>query len=93
MSNEDAPSEQPTEEQSPRPGLFGRLRNGLAKTRAQLATGVGNLLLGEREIDDSVLEDLETALLTTDVGIATTEIIMEELARRVNRKELNNTRA
>ena len=93
MSNEDASSEQPTEQQSSRPGLFGRLRNGLAKTRAQLATGVGNLLLGEREIDDSVLEDLETALLTTDVGISTTKIIMEELAQRVKRKELNNTRA
>ena len=66
---------------------------GLAKTRTQLAEGVGNLLLGEREIDESVLEDLETALLLTDVGVATTQAIMEELAGRVRRQELNNTRA
>ena len=64
---------------------------GLAKTRTQLAQGVGNLLLGEREIDESVLEDLETALLLADVGVDTTQAIMEELAGRVRRQELNNT--
>lgn len=75
------------------PGLWGRLRNGLAKTRAQLAQGVGNLLLGEREIDETVLEDLETALLLTDVGVDTTASIMADLAQRVQRRELNDTRA
>jgi len=74
-------------------GLWGRLRKGLSKTRAQLAEGVGNLLLGEREIDDDVLDDLETALLITDVGVDTTTDIMSDLAQRVRRKELNNTRA
>lgn len=86
-------SQEPAEENSKKTGLFGRLRSGLAKTRSQLAEGVGNLLLGEREIDESVLEDLETALLLTDVGIDTTQSIMEDLAQRVKRKELNNTRA
>ncbi len=79
--------------QEKKKGLFGRLRSGLAKTRSQLATGVGNLLLGEREIDESVLEDLETALLLTDVGVDTTTDIMADLAQRVRRQELNNTRA
>jgi len=79
--------------EAPAEGLFGRLRSGLAKTRSQLAQGVGNLLLGEREIDESVLEDLETALLLTDVGVDTTTEVMQELAQRVRRKELNNTRA
>ncbi|MEM7077317.1 MAG: signal recognition particle-docking protein FtsY [Pseudomonadota bacterium] len=74
-------------------GFWGRLRSGLSKTREQLAEGVGNLILGEREIDDEVLEDLETALLMTDVGVDTTTDIMSELAGRVRRKELNNTRA
>jgi len=74
-------------------GLWGRLRSGLSKTRTQLATGVGNLILGEREIDDTVLEDLETALLLTDVGVDTTTAIMDDLAQRVRRQELNNTRA
>lgn len=73
--------------------MWGKLRNGLAKTRAQLAEGVGNLLLGEREINEGVLDELETALLLTDVGVETTQSIMEELSGRVRRKELNNTQA
>lgn len=74
-------------------GLWRRFRRGLNKTRSQLATGVGNLVLGEREIDESVLEDLETALIQTDVGIETTTEIMDQLRSRVSRKELANTAA
>lgn len=59
--------------------FFGRLRKGLAKTRDQLTSGVGNLLLGEKEISAEALEDLETALLTTDVGVETTRAIIDEL--------------
>lgn len=93
-SEEPNTASEPNAENAPaRGGLFGRLKNGLAKTRSQLAQGVGNLLLGEREIDDTVLEDLETALIITDVGIDTTVSIMADLAQQVKRKELNNTRA
>ena len=74
-------------------GFWKRLRSGLSKTRESLGAGVGNLLLGEKEIDDEVLEDLETALLLTDVGVDATTGIMEELAQKVQRRELNNTRA
>jgi fused signal recognition particle receptor len=76
-----------------RGGFWRRLKTSLTKTRTQLAEGVGTLLLGQKEIDDAVLEDLETALLLTDVGIDTTAIIMEELALRVKRRELNDTLA
>ncbi|MEM6708550.1 MAG: signal recognition particle-docking protein FtsY [Pseudomonadota bacterium] len=74
-------------------GIWRRFKRGLSKTRSQLAEGVGNLILGEREIDEDVLEELETALLVTDVGIATTASIMDDLRNQVTRKELNNTRA
>ncbi len=74
-------------------GLWRRLRGGLAKTRGQLAEGVGTLLLGKKEIDDTALEELETALLLTDVGIEATQAIMESLAGRVRRKQLNDTQA
>lgn len=74
-------------------GLWRRFRRGLGKTRSQLASGVGNLILGEREIDETVLEDLETALLMTDVGVETTTEIMDRLRTRVSRKELSNTTA
>lgn len=75
------------------PGFFSKLKSGLAKTRTQLADGVGNLLLGEKEINDTVLEDLETALITTDVGVDTTQDIIENLTQRAQRRELANTRA
>ena len=48
--------------------FFGRLRTGLSKTREQLAQGLGNLLLGEKKINESALEDLEAAPMT-DVGM------------------------
>ena len=74
-------------------GFWTRVRKGLSKTRESLGAGVGNLLLGEKEINDEVLEDLETALLQTDVGMDATSDIMEELASRAQRRERNNTRA
>jgi len=77
--------------EKPKGGFWQRLKAGLGKTRVQLAEGVGNLLLGEREIDTQVLEDLETALLVTDVGVETTRDVMAELSQRVKRRELNNT--
>ena len=63
---------------------------GLAKTRDQFATGVGNLLLGEKEISAEALDDLETALLTTDVGVEATRSIIDELTAQVSRKQLAN---
>ena len=54
---------------------------------------MGNLILGEKEIDEAALEELETALLLTDVGLDTTREIMEQLTARVRRRELNNTTA
>ena len=74
-------------------GFWRGLKNGLGKTRGRLAEGVGNLLLGEKVVNDAVMEDLETALLMTDVGVEATSVIMEALADRVGRRELNNTRA
>lgn len=72
-------------------GFFRRLRGGLAKTRTALSSGIGNLLLGKKIIDDEVLEALESSLLRADVGIDATQRIMDALAQRVKRKQLNDT--
>jgi fused signal recognition particle receptor len=74
-------------------GFWQRLRQGLSKTRSQLAEGVGHLLLGKKEIDDQVLDELESALLVTDVGVETTRKIMDSLKARVSRRQLNDTEA
>ena len=78
-------------ENTPPGNFWRRLKSGLGKTRTQLAAGVGNLLLGEKEIDEAVLEELETALLLTDVGIDATREIMDGLTAQVRRKMLNDT--
>ena len=81
---------QPTaEESSDKPlGLMARLRAGLARTRANLSDALGDLLGGSRQIDDDLLEDIETLLLTADVGVDTTRRIIADLTARVRRKEL-----
>lgn len=71
-------------------GLFARLKQGLSKTRSTLATGMGNLFLGKKTIDASILEEIETALLTADVGIETTQQLIQPLTQKLARKELND---
>ncbi len=69
-------------------GLLQRLKQGLARTRANLGDGLADLLLGRKQIDDELLEELETLLLTADVGVETTRRIIDDLTDRVRRKEL-----
>lgn len=79
--------------QEPTQGLFGRLKAGLARTRANLTDALGDLLGGKRQIDEELLEDLETLLLTADVGVAATRRIIDELTARVERRELSDPAA
>ena len=87
--------EQPTEEINPtsEKGMFGRLRDKLSKTRANLTDGMADMVLGKKTIDDDLLEELETRLLSADVGIEATTRIISDLTRRVSRKELNDPEA
>ena len=73
--------------------LWRRIKAGLGKTRRRFAEGVGDLLLGARQIDASALDELEAALLTTDVGLDATERIMQALAGQVRRRELSDAAA
>lgn len=74
-------------------GLFGKVLTGLGKTRAHLSDGLAQLFLGRKEIDDALLEDIETQLLSADVGIAATSDIIAELTARVQRKDLKDVEA
>ncbi|AOV18138.1 signal recognition particle-docking protein FtsY [Acidihalobacter aeolianus] len=90
--NEVAPPAEPAAA-APREGLFARLRKGLSKTGRGLTGGVGSLFLGRKAIDDELLEDLETRLLTADVGIEATTRIIDDLTARVRRKQLGDAEA
>jgi len=71
-----------------RGGLLGRLRERLARTRAILNTDVRDLISGRKRIDQDLLDELETLLLTADVGVEATRRIIEDLSARVERHEL-----
>ena len=72
---------------------WGRLGDAVAKTRRQLAASIGDLLLGERRIDEDVLEELETALLLADVGVDATERVVADLKERIHRRQLSDAKA
>jgi fused signal recognition particle receptor len=74
-------------------GWFARLKQGLSKTSASLGEGMASLFLGKKAIDDELLEDIETRLLTADVGVEATTAIVQNLTRRVARKELADSGA
>jgi fused signal recognition particle receptor len=73
-------------------GFFKRLRERLNRGDSWLTYDLANLLPGGR-IDDTVLEELETRLITADVGVETTERILEGLRKQVARKELSDLNA
>ncbi len=74
-------------------GFFSRIKTGLSRTRNSLAGGLGTLLLGKKEIDDDLLEEIETQLLISDVGVAATQEIINDLTERSSRKELKDSDA
>lgn len=75
------------------PGLFGRLRDKLAATQRTFTRGLSDLLLGKRALDETLFEDLETLLLSADVGMDTMQYLLQGLIEQVSRKELKDTRA
>jgi fused signal recognition particle receptor len=88
-----APSAAAQSAEETRAGFLERLKQGLAKTSASLGEGMASLFLGKKAIDDELLEDLETRLLTADVGVEATTAIIGNLTKRVARKELADSGA
>ncbi|MBK5969624.1 signal recognition particle-docking protein FtsY [Thiorhodovibrio winogradskyi] len=76
-----------------RRGMFARLKTGLNRTRAILNADIGDLVSGRKEIDEDLLEELETLLLTADVGVPATTRIIDDLSGRVRRHELSKPSA
>ncbi len=69
-------------------GVFRSLSDGLAMTRKNLADKIGSLILGEK-IDEAFLDELEEALISSDVGADTTSFVLHDLQERFKRKELS----
>lgn len=69
-------------------GFFGRMKAGLSKSRKNFTEGMVNILIGGKEIDDELLEEVETQLLVADIGVDATRTIIQNLTERTERKEL-----
>jgi fused signal recognition particle receptor len=69
-------------------GVFKSLSDGLAKTRKNIADKLGTLILGQK-IDETFLEELEEALIASDVGVETAAFVLKDLTERFKRQELS----
>ncbi|MGO2449185.1 signal recognition particle-docking protein FtsY [Pseudomonas taetrolens] len=74
-------------------GFFARLKQGLSKTSASIGEGMASLFLGKKIIDDDLLDEIETRLLTADVGVEATSVIIKNLTQKVARKQLTDADA
>jgi fused signal recognition particle receptor len=74
----------------PKKKWFGRLNESLKRTRSRFTDGLANLVLGKKSIDAALLEQLETILLSADVGVDASQQILTNLTQQVSRKELTD---
>ncbi|MDN3405479.1 signal recognition particle-docking protein FtsY [Pseudoalteromonas sp. APC 3894] len=70
-------------------GFFSRLKKGLLKTRVNIGSGFASIFSGKK-IDDELFEELETQLLTADLGVDTTMKLIDSLTDAADRKQLKD---
>ena len=73
-------------------GLFSRLWNGLSKTRTNVAGRVDELIEATEEIDEDFYEDLVDILIMSDMGVRTSDKVIEELKRRIEAQKITDAR-
>jgi fused signal recognition particle receptor len=74
----------------PEPTLLEKLKNSVSKTRVALADTVDNIFLGGRKIDPALLKELETALLSADLGVKPTREILDAVKEKIDRQALSD---
>ncbi|MDC9727413.1 MAG: signal recognition particle receptor subunit alpha, partial [Candidatus Thioglobus sp.] len=67
------------------------LKQRLFKSRKKLGSGLASLLLGKKSIDDDLLDELEMLLITADIGISTTDKVLESVRQNASRKILKDS--
>jgi fused signal recognition particle receptor len=72
------------------PTLLDRLKTGVQKTRAGLVGRLEDMLQGAKEIDADLLDELEFTLISSDIGVRTTQEILDRIRERVDRKMVGN---
>ncbi|WP_027407546.1 signal recognition particle-docking protein FtsY [Anaerovibrio sp. RM50] len=70
-------------------GFFDKLKKGLTKTRETITEKIEKLVIGYADIDDDLLDELEEILIMADVGVNTTDNLMEAVRKGIKKKEIN----
>ena len=79
---------QETQENKKKGSWFNRMKTGLSKSRKNLAEGMVSILIGGKEIDDELLEEVEDQLLVADIGVNATNRIIKSLTEQTARGDL-----
>ena len=72
------------------PNLLERLKAGIEKTRSGFVDRIEDAFAGRKEIDAALLDEIEYALITADIGVNTASEILESIRQRADRKQLSN---
>src|SRR6202451_3236090 len=80
------PEKSPEEE--PKPGLFDRMRQAVSRTRESFSQKIADLAALTRTVDESALDELESALLSSDLGVPTTTAILAALRDRARHQAI-----
>jgi fused signal recognition particle receptor len=87
FGNQNEPPE-PEPEEAGKSGFFGRMKQAVTRTRESFSTRINDIVALTREVDEAALEDLETALLTSDIGVQTTTEILDALRERARKRAI-----
>ncbi len=77
----------------PEPTVLERLKQSVTKTRTELSARVEQLLTGNRPVDPQLLKELESALLSADIGVRTTKEVLAALRQQVNEHKIDDADA
>ena len=83
-----APESTESQENNKKGSWFNRMKTGLSKSRKNLAEGMVSILIGGKEIDDELLEEVEDQLLVADIGVNATNRIIKSLTEQTARGDL-----
>jgi fused signal recognition particle receptor len=75
-------------EEEQKSGLFSRMKQAVARTRESFTSKIEDIVALTRTVDESALEDLETALISSDIGVQTTTEILDALRERAKRQAI-----
>ena len=84
--------EEPVPQEEKKKGLFSRLWEGLSKTRGNFSGRVDELIEATEEIDDDFYEDLVDILIMSDMGVRTSDKVIQELKKRVEEQKITDAK-